>query len=266
MKNVVVTGAFGGMGKSVVKKLIESGYTVFALDKKIDSEFDGVSSVISIETDVTSSDSVINAFNLVKDAVSEVYAVIHLAGIYNLNSLIEISEEDFDKIFKINLKGAFLINKTFIPLLCKGSKIIIVSSELAPLNPLPFTGIYAISKTALDSYARSLNMELGLLGISVSVIRPGAVKTDMLGASTTALDKFCSQTAYYKCNADRFKKIVDSVEARNISTDVLAKTVFKAVKAKKPKLIYNVNRNPLLLLLNALPKTLQAKIIKSILK
>ena len=266
MKNVVVTGAYGGMGKSVVKNLIESGYTVFALDKKIDNEFDGVSSVISIETDVTNSASVLNAFNVVKERACEVYAVIHLAGIYNLNSLIELSEDDFDKIFSVNLKGAFLVNKTFIPLLNKGSKIVIISSELAPLNPLPFTGIYAISKTALDSYARSLNMELGLLGINVSVIRPGAVKTDMLNVSTTALDKFCNQTTHYKCNADRFKKIVDSVESRNISTDTLAKKVVKVVNAKKPKLIYNLNRNPLLLLLNALPKQLQAKIIKSILK
>ncbi len=266
MKTVIVTGALGGMGKSVIKNLTSNGYKTYALDKNATSEFNENQNVVFIQTDVTNSHSVLQAFDKIKAEVTEVHAIINLAGIYDLNSFIEMSEAEFDRIFDVNLKGAFLINKTFMPLLKRGSRIVIVSSELAPLNPLPFTGVYAVSKTALDAYARSLNMELQLLGIRVSVIRSGAVKTDMLGASTTALEKFCNETTMYKCNADRFKKIVDKVEARNVSPDKLAKKVYKAVKSKRPKIIYNLNRNPLLLLLNSLPKTTQAKIIKGILK
>ena len=90
-----------------------------------------------------------------------------------LDSLIEMSDSDFERIFKINLFGAFYINKTFMPLLKRGGRIIMTTSELAPLDPLPFTGIYAITKSALDKYAYSLRMELQLLGICVSVIRAG---------------------------------------------------------------------------------------------
>ncbi|MBO5851217.1 MAG: SDR family NAD(P)-dependent oxidoreductase, partial [Clostridia bacterium] len=197
---------------------------------------------------------------------SELFAIIHFAGVYMLNSLLEIKEEDFERIFKINLYGAFYINKIFAPLLKNGSKILITTSELAPLDPLPFTGIYAITKSALDKYAYSLKMEMQLLGVSVSALRAGAVSTNMLGASTTALDKFCNETKTYKCNAERFKKIVNGVEAKNIPPKKIAQKSFKIIESKKPKFAYSINRNKLLLLLNALPSKMQFWIIKKILK
>ena len=153
-----------------------------------------------------------------------------------------------------------------MPLLKRGSKILITTSELAPLDPLPFTGIYGISKTALDKYAYSLRMELQLLGVSVSVLRAGAVATGMLGVSTDALDAFCKNTKLYTCNATRFKQIVNGVEAKNILPEKIAKKAKKIILSKKPKFAYAINRNKLLLLLNALPKGAQCFAIKKILK
>ena len=263
MKYVVVTGAYGGMGYQTVKFLVDSGYTVFALDKVVK---EAEPNVIPIEVDLTNYNSVENAFSIVSSKTSEIFSIIHFAGIYNLDSLIEIPEADFDKIFKVNLYGAYYVNKIFIPLLKSGSKIIITTSELAPLDPLPFTGIYAVTKGALDKYAYSLRMELQLLNISVSVIRAGAVSTNMLGVSTTALDRFVEKTTLYKCNATRFKKIVESVEAKCVKPEKIAKKAVSILKAKNPKFVYTVNRNKLLLLLNALPKKLQFGVIKNILK
>ena len=263
MKYILVTGAYGGMGYKTVKQLASKGFTVFALDKKVNTIEENI---IPIEVDLTNLDSVNDAFQKVKSITDSLYGIVHFAGVYMLNSLVEIDEKDFDKIFKINLYGAFYVNKTFLPLLNKGSKIILTTSELAPLDPLPFTGIYAITKSALDKYAYSLKMELQLLGVSVSVIRAGAVSTSMIGASTTALDKFCDNTKIYTCNAKRFKKIVDSVEAKSIDPEKIALKTYKILLKKNPKFIYSVNRNKLLLLLNALPKRLQFFIIKKILK
>lgn len=263
LNSVVVTGAYGGMGREVCKLLASNGYKVFALDKQVDKKEENI---IPIEVDITDEKSVLIAFEEVKKECSEVFAIIHFAGIYMLNSLVEMSEKDFEKIIKINLYGAFCINKTFLPLLKKGSKILITTSELAPLDPLPFTGVYAVSKSALDRYAYSLKMELQLLDISVSVLRAGAVATNMLGASTSALDKFNQNTKLYKVNAERFTKIVNGVEAKNISPTKIAEKAKKIIESKKPKFAYSINRNKLLLLLNALPSSLQFFIIKKILK
>ncbi|MGN1227610.1 MAG: hypothetical protein ACI4TX_03110, partial [Christensenellales bacterium] len=83
---------------------------------------------------------------------------------------------------------------------------------------------------------------------------------------TTALDEFCENTDIYKCNAERFKKIVNSVEAKTITPDKIAGIVLKALRAKKCKYVYNINRNIWLRVLNILPKRLQNYIIKKILQ
>lgn len=262
-KYVLVTGAYGGMGRKTAEALRDAGCCVFAMDRKTGAPEENI---IPIEADVTSEVSVSAAFEKVSAHTRELCAIVHFAGVYMLDSLLEMPAESFERIFRVNLLGAFLVNKAFLPLLKKGSRILITTSELAPLDPLPFTGVYAVTKAALDKYAYSLRMEMQLLGISVCVLRAGAVATDMLGASTAALDKFCVSTRLYTCNAARFKKIVEGVEARNIPPEKLAAKVLKILAEKNPRFAYSINRNPLLLMLNTLPKRAQLFAIKQVLK
>ena len=263
MKNILITGACGGMGAAAVKLFSEQGFRVFALDIK---ECEPKENVVSIQADVTSKESIEAAFLKVKEQADSLFAIIHFAGIYMLDSLVEMKSEAFERIFDVNFKGVYLLNKAFLPLLEKGSRILVTTSELAPLDPLPFTGIYAVTKAALDKYAYSLAMELQLLGIKVSVLRAGAVKTDMLDASTAALDRFCEQTELYQCNAKRFKAIVERVEARCVPAEKIAQKVCRILQKRKPTFSYKINRNPLLLLLNMLPKRVQLWAIRLVLR
>ena len=262
MKDVLITGAYGGMGRATALRLRDMGYRVFALDRRVG---EAEENIIPIEADITSSEAVNSALVRVSTYTDSLSAIVHFAGIYMLDSLVEMSDESFRRIFDINMQGVFLINKAFIPLLHRGSRILITTSELAPLDPLPFTGIYAITKAALDKYAYSLRMELQLLGIDVAVLRAGAVDTGMLGVSTTALDNFCAKTALYSCNAKRFKSIVEGVESRCVPPTAIANRVAKILSKGRTRFAYSINRNPLLLLLNALPKSLQLLAIKLIL-
>ena len=261
--NIVITGACGGMGYAATKLLKEKGYNIYAGDLFLTNKIEGVK---YFKLDVTNYESCKDFFDFVKQECDEVYAIIHFAGIYDMNSLVEITEEDFIKIFNINVFGIYRLNKIFLPLLNKGSRIVITSSELAPLDPLPFTGLYGITKSTIEKYAYSLRMELNLLGIKVSIIRPGAVKTGLLGVSTDKLDKFVENTNIYKENSLKFKHIVESVEAKSIEPIKIGKIAYKILKSKKPKYIYNINRNKLLRLLNFLPRNFQVWIIKKILK
>jgi NAD(P)-dependent dehydrogenase (short-subunit alcohol dehydrogenase family) len=262
-KFVLVTGAYGGMGRATALALRDLGYTVFAMDRTTGEAEDGI---IPITADFTDKDSICAAYETVRSACNGLYAIIHYAGIYMLDSLVEMSGDDFERIFRINLFGAFYVNRTFLPLLSAGSRILITTSELAPLDPLPFTGIYAISKAALDKYAYSLAMELQLLGIRVSVLRAGATQTDMLGASTSALDAFCAGTRRYTFGSEKFRDIVNRVEARCIPGSRVAQFAASIIEKKRPAFAYSINRNPLLLLLGILPCRLQLWIIGRILK
>ena len=193
MKYILITGAYGGMGRATVQALRARGYGIFALDRKVEPSDDA--GVIPIRADLTDAASIASAVAAVRAVTDKLFAIVHFAGIYMLDSLIEIEPARFEESFRINLGGAFTVNRLFFPLLGRGSRILITTSELAPLDPLPFTGLYGVTKCALDRYAFALGMELQLLGISVSVLRAGAVSTGMLGASTDALTAFCEKTA-----------------------------------------------------------------------
>ena len=263
MKTVLITGAGGGMGKAAVDLSIRSGYRVLAADL---APCEARENVVPLRMDVRDEDSVKAAFATASEAVGELYAIIHLAGIYALDSLVEMPTPEFDRIFDVNLKGAFLVNKTFLPLLKEGARIIIVTSELAVRDPLPFTGIYGISKSALDGYAYSLRMELQVLGLSVSVLRAGAVDTGMIGESTRQLDEFCRKTEIYQYNAKRFRCIVDRVEARRVPPAKIARKLLSVAEKRKPRFAYAVNRNPLLILFDLLPMRMRFWVIRRILK
>jgi NAD(P)-dependent dehydrogenase (short-subunit alcohol dehydrogenase family) len=263
MKSILITGAYGGMGRATAIRFAKLGYRVFALDIRTHEAEEGI---IPVQADLTSEESIRAALETVRSYTDHLDAILHFAGLYMLDSLIEMSDERFRHILDVNFRGVFLVNKSFFSLLTRGSRILITTSELAPLDPLPFTGIYAVTKSALDKYAYSLRMELQLLGIGVSVLRAGAVQTDMLGVSTDALERFCHSTQLYSCNAERFQRIVGRVEARCVPPTVIADKCVRILSKRRPSFAYSVNRNPLLLLLNMLPKRLQLWAIRMILK
>ena len=262
MNYVLVTGAAGGMGKAAVAAFRAAGYGVFALDRTPIEPADGV---IALTADITDEVSLAAAAEIVRGVTDSLFAIVHYAGIYMLDSLVEMDAADFSRILSVNFTGAFLVNKTFLPFLSAGSRIVMTTSELAPLDPLPFTGIYAVTKAALDKYAYSLRMELQLLGIHVSVLRAGAVTTAMLGASTDALARFCASTELYSCNAARFRAIVERVEARSVPPETIAQKTARILAKRRPRFAYAINRNPLLLLLNVLPKRMQLWAIRMVL-
>ena len=262
MKTVLVTGAAGGMGTAICQKLSTRGWRIFGLDLRETS----AKNVRSIFCDMTDLSTLEKAKEEISGSCDHLDAIVHAAGIYDLDALSEIDEERFRRIFEINVFGAYRINKLFLPMMSPGGRITLITSELAPLNPLPFTGIYAVTKGALEKYAYSLRSELALRGIHVSVIRPGAVRTGLLDVSTSALDRFCRNTENFAPNAAHFKDIVMRVEAKSVEPEKIGALVDRSLTEKHPRYVYNINRNPLLRLMSALPDHLQILILKWILK
>ena len=249
MGNYLITGAAGGMGEALCRALSGAGHRVWTL----------------VPADLTKPEQVEEAFRRVREETESLDGIVHMAGVYDLASLVEMPEEDFLRDFNVNLFGVFRVNRQFLPLLGEGGRIVIVSSELAPLPALPFTGIYAVTKTAVDKYADALRMELQLLGHPVIVLRPGAVRTGMLDVSTKKLARFCEETRLYSCNAERFRRIVEKVEARSVPPERIAAVVTKALASPRPRPVYNLNRNPLLLLFRCLPQRTRLWAIRKIL-
>lgn len=265
MKYALITGAASGMGKATALKLAQNGYHVFACDIKKNNE--ELKNITQLEVDVTNTKSIQKAYEYIKSKTEKLDAVINFAGIIMMNSLLEISEEDFLKIFNVNVFGAYRINKVFFQLLQKGKgKIFITTSELAPNKILPFNAIYSITKKSLDAYAQGLTMELGLLDIPVITLRPGAVETPIIADSSKEMENLNNNTQLYKNTITKFKHIVDKEQGKTISPDKIANLVYKILNKKRPKHIYSKNVSAKLKLLNIVPAKLQIKLFKMILK
>ncbi|MBR3640041.1 MAG: SDR family NAD(P)-dependent oxidoreductase, partial [Clostridia bacterium] len=228
---VLITGAAGGMGNAAAKLLAGEGYTVYGIDIRDPEDTGGMTFYRANLTDPVSVNDVLEKM---RSENVRIGYIIHAAGIYELNPVIELDEDAWRRVFDINLTAVWRINRVFFPLLENGGKIIIITSELAPLDPLPFTGIYAASKAALDKYADVLRAELSLLGHPVTVIRPGAVDTGLLGVSVEKLEKFCSETENFSVSAERFRRVVDRVEARKIPPEKVAETILRVMRKRRP--------------------------------
>ncbi len=262
MGKYLITGAAGGMGSALCCALTGEGHRVWGLDRTADPSPEGWT---LIPADLTKPEEIEEAFRRVEAEAGELDGIVHMAGIYDLGSLAEMPEAEFLRDFDVNIFAAFRVNRAFLPLLAEKGRIVIVTSELAPLPVLPFTGIYAVTKAALDKYAEALRMELQLLGKAVIVLRPGAVDTGMLPASTEKLAKFCEETKLYSCNASRFRRIVEKVEARAVPPERVAALLSGVLAAPRPRPVYHLNRNPLLLLFGLMPQRTRLWAIRRIL-
>jgi short-subunit dehydrogenase len=262
-KNILITGAASGIGKATTDLLLKKGYNVFAIDiLKVDEK----PNLTSFTSDITNEEKINQIVKYFEDNNIILHSIVNVAGIHKMASLIETNYQDLKKLIDINLLGTMNINNKFHRFLNEKGRIIIITSEVAPFDPLPFNGLYNISKTALDSYAQALRQELNLLNQKVITIRPGSIKTPLSDGSLLATEELATNTVLYKKQANKFLKLTKKFMGKTIEPIKVAKLIIKVLEKKNPKIIYRINLNILLSLLNILPKTVQCFIIKYILK
>ena len=260
--NVLVTGAASGIGGSIAGKFLAEGHKVFGVDIKEIPERDNMISRILDVTDLSS----VEAFSseLSSDGVT-LDVIINAAGIHAMASLVEDDMEAMKRLMDVNLIGCMQLVRALHPCLAKDGRIIIITSEVAGFEPMPFNGLYNVSKTALESYAQALRQELNLIGQKVITVRPGAVKTPLADGSVKATEALAERTRLYQKGAKRFSSIASKFMGKPIEPKKLSSLVYKASTVKRPRLVYKKHQNIGLVLLNLLPLRLQCGIIKLLL-
>lgn len=260
--NVLVTGAASGIGAATVDLLLEKGHSVIGIDVNEMKKREGLT---SFAVDITDEGALYAVSDRLLEECISLDVIISCAGIHRMASLVEGEISEMRRVVDVNLIGAMTVNRAFFKHLVPKGRIVIITSEVAPLDPLAFNGLYSLSKTALDSYAEALRMEVGLLGVSVVTVRPGAVETPLAASSLTATDRLASETVLYKNQATHFFGLVRKFMGKPMPAKKFAPTVLRAATARHPRLSYSKNRNPGLILLSMLPLRLQCGIIKLLL-
>ena len=262
MQYVLITGASSGIGKSLKDIFLQNNYHVIALDIK---EIDPQDNLDSFICDITNKESLQNVKNTLDKQNIKLDYIINVAGIHMMASLVESPLEQMLRLININLNGTMSVNRIFHSLLKEKGRIIIITSEVASFDPMPFNGLYNVSKTALDTYAQALRQELNLLNQKVITFRPGAVKTPLCDSSLTGTQNLVDSTILYKKQAGKFLKLVTMFMGKPLPPTKMAKFIYKKSIKRHPKLIYKKHQNIGLVLLSILPKRWQCAIIKGIL-
>lgn len=260
--SILITGAASGIGGSITERFLAEGHRVFALDIK---EIPERENLTSRRVDVTDFTAVSAFASELSDMGVTLDVIISAAGIHAMTSLVEDDIESMKKLLDVNLVGCMQLVRAMHPYLAKDGRIIIITSEVAGFDPMPFNGLYSMSKTALESYAQALRQELNLIGQKVITIRPGAVKTPLADGSVKATKALAERTKLYQKGAKRFSSIASKFMGTPIEPKKLASLVYKASTARRPRLVYKKHQNLGLVLLNILPLRLQCAIIKLLL-
>lgn len=263
MNKVLITGVASGIGYALAKKYSGNEFIVYGID--IAKTKPNIDNLNYYTCDITSETDLLNILNEFKNKDVVFDLIINVAGIHKMASLVETEYKKLKSVIDVNLLGTMLVNKTFHPLLNKNGIIVIITSEVASFDPLPFNSLYSISKIALDAYAQGLRQELNLLNQKVITIRPGAVETPLSNGSSIDTKNLAVDTILYKNEAKHFSSLVERFTGKKITPDNLAKKIYKITLKKRPKYIYKIHQNLGLFLLSILPKRLQCFIVKLLL-
>jgi len=191
-KKALVTGGSRGIGKGIVLALAEQGADVvvnYHSSKKEAEETvqaveeSGVES-FSVQADVSVPDQVEKMFNEIKEKWGGLDILVNNAGILKSSSFESMSEEQWDKVIAINLKGQFLCSQQAVGLMKEGGRIINVSSIASGGMGIGFqtAADYTASKGGIIGLSSTMALELAEKGINVNVVAPGLIETDMTEA------------------------------------------------------------------------------------
>jgi NAD(P)-dependent dehydrogenase (short-subunit alcohol dehydrogenase family) len=183
-KIAVITGGNSGIGLAAAKSFIDEGAKViiFGRDAKTlarASETLG-NQAFTVQGDVTSRDDLARLANTAKTGFGKVDILFVNAGVAEFQPLVEAQESHFDKLFNVNVKGAYFTVKALEPLLADGASVILTTSVGNEMGMLG-TSVYSATKAAVRSFARTLSAELVGRGIRVNAVSPGPIATPIFG-------------------------------------------------------------------------------------
>ena len=186
----LVTGAAGGQGAAIVKRLHRDGFRVAACDQLADEvsamagEIDD-DMVIAIALDVTSQDQWTAAVNATIDRFASLTTLVNNAGVLHRASLADETPEGFERSWRVNCLGPFLGIQAALAHLRKSDAAAVVNTcSTGAIRPFPHHAAYGSAKWALRGLTQVAAAELAPLGIRVNAVFPGPIDTPMLDDAT----------------------------------------------------------------------------------
>lgn len=195
-KGAIVVGASRGIGLAVAQRLQADGFTVGVTTRDVEPAGFEVA-----KCDVRDGASLSTALAELVVALPPLEALVYVAGVRGVAKLRRLSDDAFDEVLEVNLMGAHRSMRALVPDMVKrGSGRVVLVSSISSLYGSEGSSHYAASKAALIGYARSLVREIGGCGVTINVVAPGWIETDM----TKVISPDMRSMLYSKIPLDRF--------------------------------------------------------------
>ena len=198
-KVAIVTGSSRGIGKAIAERFAAEGARVTVncvsnereAQEVVDTIKAGGGEALSVRADVSSSADVKNLVRATIDRFGRIDILVNNAGVMVTKSVLDTTEDEWDRTIDVNLKGAYLCSKEVVPFMLRqeAGKIIMMSSNSGLYHPsaMRFTE-YVTSKAGMNGLTKALALALGP-HITVNAICPGWIKTDMVEGTDPEVEK-----------------------------------------------------------------------------
>jgi NAD(P)-dependent dehydrogenase (short-subunit alcohol dehydrogenase family) len=183
-KVALVTGGNSGIGLGTARRLVEEGAFVYITGRRQDA-LDRAAATLgenarAIQADVTRKPDMQRVADTIRDEKGRIDIVFANAGGGGFIALEDITEDDFDRNFAVDVKGVLFTVQAALPLMSKGGSIVL-NTSITSFMGLPRFSVYAAAKAAVKSFTRTWANELRDRGIRVNAIAPGVVPTEGYG-------------------------------------------------------------------------------------
>ena len=245
VKSILITGCSSGIGLHLARGLRDAGYRVFSSArqeadvKKLETE--GFESLL---LDLSSSDSIHRAVEVLFQKTDHLYALINNGAYGQVGALEDISRAAMEEQFQGNFFGWHELTNLILPQMKKRDigRVIYISSVLG-FVALPFRGPYIASKFAVEGLVDTLRLELQHTNIKLSLVQPGPIESDFKKNAYLAFQKHVDfENSDYK---EDYKKMIRRLNSPNnaqftLGPEAVLKPVLHALESKTPKLRYRV--------------------------
>ena len=198
-KVAVVTGGNSGIGLSTAQAFIDQGARVVVFGRNQETLDRAVETLgqnaAGVQGDVTRIDDLDRLFSMAEERFGKIDILFANAGFGEFAPVEATTEEQFDRMFDVNVKGAFFTVQRALPHLNDGASIVLTTS-VVNVAGLPNMSVYAATKAAVRSLARTLSADLLPRGIRVNAVSPGPIETPFFGNTglpQEAIDGFAEQ-------------------------------------------------------------------------
>ena len=184
-RNVVITGAAGGIGSLLVQRFLSNQDRVFAMDrnteglKRLQSAYANSDQLVTFAGDVSKREDALDCADLVRTKAGHLQVLVNCAGDFPFRAFEQMSYEEWRQIIDTNLSGVFLMVQAMLPLMkAAGWGRVVNFGSASIFEGVPEQVHYVAAKAGVVGLSRSLAVELGAYGITVNVVTPGLTRTE----------------------------------------------------------------------------------------